>query len=104
MSRGHSEGYRMTMTSKRTERLGARVPTEVKAVLQRAADLTGRSLTDFVIASAQAAAEETIRQHEVMQLTAADSSRLAEALLNPPAPNVELRAAFAEYRSFTGRA
>lgn len=94
----------MTMTSRRTERLGARVPADVKAVLQRAADLTGRSLTDFIIASAQAAAEETIRQHAVVQLTSADSRRLAEALLNPAAPNAELRAAFAEYRTFTGQA
>ncbi len=39
---------------------------------------------------------------EVVQLTAADSRKLAEALLNPPEPNAELRAAFAEYRAFTG--
>lgn len=90
--------------SNRTERLGARVPAQVKAILQRAADLTGRSLTDFIIASAQAAAEETIRQHEVVQLSVDDSRRLAEALLNPPAPNAELRAAFVEYRTFTGQA
>jgi uncharacterized protein (DUF1778 family) len=86
------------------ERLGARVPADVKALLQRAADLTGRSLTDFVLSSARAAAEETIRQHELVELTARDSHSLAEALLNPPAPNARLRAAFEDYHTFTGRA
>src|SRR5206468_3522419 len=73
--------------TKRTERLGARLPADVKATLQRAADLSGRSLSDFVLASARAAAEETIRQHEVILLTARDSEALAKALLNPPPPN-----------------
>lgn len=90
------------MVTPRMERFGARLPADVKELLQRAADLTGRSLTDFVLASAQAAAEETIRQHGVMQLTARDSLALAEALANPPAPNAKLRAAFEEYDAFTG--
>ena len=90
-------------STRRTERIGARVPADVKAVLQHAADLTGRSLTDFVIASAQAAAEETIRQHEVMVLTARDSMLLAEALLNPPEPNERLKAAVADYYEFTSK-
>lgn len=84
------------------ERLGARITPEQKALLQRAADLTGRSLTDFVVASAQAAAEETIRRYEIIQLTARDSERLAQVLLNPPAPNEKLRAAAQEYRTFIG--
>lgn len=96
-------GVGMTSASNRTARVGTRVPAHVKALLQRAADLSGRSLTDFIIASAQASAEETIRQHTVVQLSAEDSRRLAQALLNPPAPNVELREAFADYRSLTGQ-
>ena len=91
------------MSMRRTERLATRVPAEVKAILQRAADLTGRSLSDFVLASAQAAARETIRQHELVELSARDSRLLAEALLNPPAPNARLRAAFEEHQRFTGQ-
>ena len=87
----------------RTERLGARVPASVKATLQRAADLTGRSLTDFVVASAKAAALETIRQHEVIELSAEDSKKLAEALMRPPAPNARLQQAFADYYRFNGQ-
>ena len=86
-----------------SQRLAARVPAGIKEHIQRAADLSGRSLSDFVIASAQAAADETIRRYELIELTARDSRVLAEALLNPPEPNAALRAAFEDYRQFTGR-
>lgn len=84
----------------RTERLAARVPAEVKEYLQHAADLSGRSLSDFVLASATAAAAEIIREREVIALTASESRRLAAALQNPPAPNARLQAAFEDYQSF----
>jgi uncharacterized protein (DUF1778 family) len=81
----------------RNERIAVRVPADVKAILQHAADLTGRSLSDFVVASAQTAAEQTIKEREVIQLTVEDSRRLAEALLNPPPPNETLKELFEEY-------
>ena len=84
-------------TAKR-ERLEARVSAEQKALLQRAADLQGRTLSDFIIGSAQRAAEEIIREHTVITLTAQDSRAFVEALLNPPAPNERLRAAAARYK------
>ncbi len=92
----------MTVTrAGKTERLEARVPADVKALLQHAADLTGRSLSDFVLAAAYEAAEETIRTHEVIRLSAEDSLQFAEAILNPPPPNDRLVALFDEYRAFT---
>lgn len=86
-----------------TERLGARVPAAVKRHIERAAELSGRSVSDFMISSAQAAADETIRRYAVIELTARDSCLLADALLNPAQPNAELGAAFDDYREFTGR-
>lgn len=85
------------------ERLEARITAEQKALFQHAADLSGRSLTDFVVASVQAAAEETISTHEVIRLSARDSLIFAEELLNPAPPNEVLRAAFEEYRTFFGK-
>lgn len=92
-----------TDTVTKRVRLTARVTPEVKAVIQRAADLTGRSLTDFLVGSARVAAEETIRSHEVIRLSARDSAILIEALLNPPEPNEKLRAAAEDYRRFVGK-
>ena len=83
--------------SAKKERLEARIPQPVKDLLQRAADLCGLSLSDFVISSAERAAKEAIREHNVITLTARDSLVFAEALLNPREPNEKLRAAVAEY-------
>jgi uncharacterized protein (DUF1778 family) len=78
---------------RRRERLEARVSPEQKSVLERAAALEGRSLTDFVVASAHAAAVEAIQRHELITLTARDNRAFAQALMHPPAPNERLRAA-----------
>ena len=87
------EGARTAPRAPRYERLEARVSREQKILLKRAAALEGRSLTDFVVASAHAAAIATIQQHEVITLTARDSLAFAQALMQPPAPNERLRAA-----------
>lgn len=84
------------------ERLDARLTADQKALIQKAADLEGRSLSDFVVASAFAAAEERVRRHEVMVLSERDSKRFVEALLNPPEPNEHLRRAAARHRELFG--
>lgn len=81
----------------KSERLEARVTLQQKMLLQRAAELRGLSLTDFLVTSAQTVAEATIREHNVITLTAQDSLAFAEALLSPREPNEALRAAFARH-------
>ena len=88
------------MTTAKRERLEARITQEQKALFQRAADLSGRTLTDFVVASTQAAAEEIVRQRDLFVLSPRDSIRFVEALLSPPEPNEQLRAAAEHYRAF----
>lgn len=79
-------------------RLEARVDPETKALLQKAADLEGRTLTDFVAASAQAEAKRVIEQHRTLKLSAEDSIAFAEAILNPPKPNDALKKAALQYK------
>lgn len=88
---------------KRAERVEARVTPEQKRLFERAAALEGRSLTDFLLASAQTAATEAISRHQVLKLTPEDQRAFVDALLNPPAPNKALRAAVAQYRAAQGR-
>jgi uncharacterized protein (DUF1778 family) len=78
--------------------LEARVSSEQKALFQRAAELQGRTLTDFVIASVHESAVKAIAELEAIRLTAADSLAFAEALLHPRKPVPELRAAAERYR------
>lgn len=91
-----SRSHRSTRGAK-SERLEARVTSQQKELLQRAAELQGLSLTDFLVMSAQNAAEATIREHSIIALTARDSRAFAEALLNPGQPNDRLRDAFARH-------
>jgi uncharacterized protein (DUF1778 family) len=81
-----------------TARLEARISTELHAMLKRAAEIQGRSLTDFVVSAVQEAAQRTIEQGEVIRLSLADSERFAQALLSPPDPSPALERAFARRR------
>ena len=87
----------LAASAARVERLEARITNRQKQILQRAADLEGRSLTDFVISAAQAVAKRVIQEHEILALTARDSEMFVRALLNPPAPSDKLRRAARRY-------
>ncbi len=77
----------------RTERLQARIAPEALAIVKRAAEMEGRSVSDFVVAAAQAAAQRSIEQTQIIRLSVEDQRRFAEALINPPEPNEALRRA-----------
>jgi uncharacterized protein (DUF1778 family) len=80
-------------------RLEARITVEQKQFLERAADLQGRSLTEFGVSSAQEAARAAISEHELMSLTARDTRAFVSALLNPPSPGKRLQRAAARYKA-----
>jgi uncharacterized protein (DUF1778 family) len=65
-------------------RLEARVSPDVHALLKRAAEIEGRSLSDFVVTAARQAAEKTVVQANVITLSHADQLRFAQALIDPP--------------------
>ncbi len=74
-------------------RLEARLPASVYALLKRAAELKGRSISDFVVSAAQDAAHQVIEAENIIRLSAEDQTRFAKALLNPPAPKATLKRA-----------
>jgi uncharacterized protein (DUF1778 family) len=78
-----------------TARLEARISTGLHTLLKRAAELQGRTMTDFVVSAVQDAAQQAIEQAEVIRLSLADQQRFAQALLSPPAPVPALVRAFA---------
>jgi uncharacterized protein (DUF1778 family) len=73
-------------TAARQARLEARIAPETHAMLKRAAEIEGRSLSDFVVAAASAAARQAIAETEVLQLSRESSHLFASLLLDPPAP------------------
>lgn len=86
------------MTSAATARLEARISTDLHAMLKRASELQGRTMTDFVVAAVQDAAQNAITQAEVMRLSLADQECFAQALLSPPKAAPGLKRAFARRR------
>ena len=84
--------------SLKSERLMARISSEQKQLLQRAADIRGQTLTEFVVSAAQEAATRAIVDQEVIELSLRDSQAFAEGMLNPAPVNDWLRAAAKRYK------
>ena len=91
-----------TNAKTRAARLEARMTTDQKALLQHAAALLGRTLSEFVLASAQEAAAKVIQEHETIRLSRSEQVAFVTALLKPRAPNARLRKAAENYRRQTG--
>jgi uncharacterized protein (DUF1778 family) len=85
-----------------TARLEARLPADVHALLKRAAEIEGRTLTDFVVTAAREAACRTIEETDILRLSVEDQRQIAEAILNPPRPTPALRRAFKRRRELFG--
>jgi len=68
----------------RTARVEARIAPDALAVVRRAAELQGRSVSDFLVAAALKDAHQTIEQAQIIRLSMADQQRFADLLLNPP--------------------
>jgi uncharacterized protein (DUF1778 family) len=86
----------------RAARLEARMTMDQKALLQHAAALSGRTLSEFVLASAQEAAAKVIQQHETISLSRSEQVAFVTALLKPRAPIARLRKAAEKYRRQMG--
>ena len=91
-----------TADKSRSARLEARISVEQKAALQHAASLSGRTLSEFVLASAQEAANRVIQEHAVIRLSRSEQVAFVSALLDPPEPNARLRRAAAAHRKQMG--
>ena len=94
-------GTNMSTLSKRT-RFNARLTEEQKQLFEHAAALYGQSVSQFVLSHAQRAAEQAIREHEIITLSARDSRAVMESLLSPEPAGTELRRAAARYRAVMG--
>ncbi len=82
----------------RTARFDVRLTDEQKTLFLRAAEILGRSLTDFVIASAYETATRTVREHDTIMLSTRDRKAFITALLAVPAPTARRRTAVRHYR------
>jgi len=90
-------------TTRRTARLEARITREALAVVRRAAEIQGRSVSDFVVAAAQEAAQKTVTEIEVIRLSREAQEKFVKLMLNPSEPTPALRKAFRRHRERVGK-
>jgi uncharacterized protein (DUF1778 family) len=82
----------------RTSRIEARISPDALAIVKRAAEIQGRSVSDFVVAAAQEAAHRTIEETQIIRLSVEDQRAFAEAILNPPPLAPAMERAIERYR------
>jgi uncharacterized protein (DUF1778 family) len=88
---------------KRAEaRMECRMTQDIQELLKTAADMSGRSLTDFVVSAATTAAHQVIEQAHVVRLSLTDQRRFADAILAPAEPTDALVRAFKRRRERMG--
>jgi uncharacterized protein (DUF1778 family) len=83
----------MAEVQSRNARIEARIAPETLAAVRRAAEIQGRSISDFVVDAARRAAEETIRETQLIRLTLADQEKVADILARPPGKSPALERA-----------
>jgi uncharacterized protein (DUF1778 family) len=86
----------------RLERLEARISKAQKALFVRAATVQGRSLTDFLIASMQEAAERALRAYDMLTLSERDRKSFVTAIVKPATAGKTLRQAAKLYKERMG--
>jgi uncharacterized protein (DUF1778 family) len=96
MARKHAKPGRGSPV--RAERLGFRMDEETKDLIERAAHLERRKVTDFCVTALADAARRTIAEHETLTLSERDRQAFFAALINPPEPSERLVRALAEHK------
>lgn len=85
-------------TDRKDTRLVARTTTDIQDILQRAADHSGATLSQFLVDAAMEKARLVIERSETLHLSMAGADALFAALDNPPRANTKLVKAAQHYK------
>lgn len=80
-------------------RITARMPQAIQDKLKEAVELTGATLSQFVVQSALERAELILEREKQICLTRADAAMLIDLLEHPPRANGALRKALKQYKN-----
>ncbi len=80
----------------RSARFGVRATREQEAILRRAADVTHKSLTDFILDSACLAAQQTLLDQQLFMVSGEQYQGFLELLDSPAQDNAGLRELFSK--------
>lgn len=92
----------MPETASRSARLETRIAPDTLQLAKRAAEIEGRSLSDYVATALDTAARRTIEETHIIRLSVEGQRRFAELLIDPPPPSPALLRALKRYRQLVG--
>lgn len=91
----------LTLTDAKTERMHFRLPPDIKQRVEKAALLSGQTLTDFAVSVLAHSADAILERHYITALSDRDRDIFLAMLDHPPAPNAALRQAAERYKQHT---
>ncbi len=83
----------------KNDRIDLRLTPETKETIERAAMISGQSLSDFVVSASTEQAREVIRVSGGITLSPGDHALVLAALDSPPEPSPALKRAAERYKS-----
>jgi uncharacterized protein (DUF1778 family) len=97
-----SKPAKLTRAKRRSARIEARITPENLTVIKRAAEIQGRSVSDFIVAAAQEAAHRAIEKAHLIRLTVEQHRQFMEAINNPPPLTPAMERAIERHRRLIG--
>ena len=88
----------------RSKRIEARIKPDTLVLVQRAAELQGSSVSEFVVAAAEGEARRALEEASTVRLSVEDQRRFVELLLDPPDPAPALVRARTAHKALIGPA
>lgn len=88
----------MPRQAAKSARFEGRGPPEVIETIKRAAEIEGRSVSEFMLGAAHEAAKRTISETQIIRVSIEDQRALYEAFVNPPEPGPGWQKAREAYR------
>jgi uncharacterized protein (DUF1778 family) len=80
------------------KRITARVTDGMRDTLERAAELLGATVNQFVVQTAYMEAQRVIERESVIRLSQKDAHKILSLMDNPPKPNKRLKEAAKTYK------
>lgn len=88
------------MSNQDTVRVTARISASIQEILQKAAELSGATLNQFMVQAALKEAKKIIEDEGLIILSEIDADKVFSLIENPPAPNENLKAAMRKHGEF----
>jgi uncharacterized protein (DUF1778 family) len=88
----------MATAQRNSARLDFRLASDIKEIIEKAACVSGQSMSEFAISTLLREAQDILEKHHTIRLSDRDRDRFLAALDAEDEPNEALKAAFEKYK------